>query len=78
MGSPSAWKYLILGIILFGCAWYTHSDLTEFEATGGTRRMHTLLVWLYEAGGKWSITMFNLLISSVITMVGIRKFLKPE
>jgi hypothetical protein len=63
--TPTAWWktllfglfVIVLGVILF---WY----FTDFERSGGSRRMNIIVVWLYNLGGKW-------LASGIFVVLGV-------
>lgn len=51
---PILWSAAI-AIFFFAMAAYEYSDLTEWEADGGTRMMNSMTRILYDIGGKWGV-----------------------
>ena len=47
------WKTLGTGAICILMAGWLYWDLTDFEATGGTRMLPRFIASLYKLGGKW-------------------------
>lgn len=72
MSEPSQgvwWKSLLFGIFCLGLSVYLFYDFTQFEQEGGTRRMHSLLVGLYQLGGKWLASGFFVFIALICFLV---------
>jgi hypothetical protein len=80
-GKPDTWKwwyYLIAAIVVAGIAVYSYYDLTEFEATGGTRQMSHITAAVYDLLGKWGVVGLGGAISLCCLAVGITSFLRKE
>ena len=60
---------LIIAAIIF------YFELTKFEESGGTYETHILIVWLYEALGKWGVVIAFLTGSAVYFFIAIKHFM---
>ena len=66
-----------LGAIALGV--YEFYDLAEFEAHGGTRRVHSAIKLVYEAGGKYAVLGVFAGVGAIMAVFGtMRLFRRPR
>lgn len=58
------WKTVGLGFLCLGIAIFLYWYFTDFETSGGRRRIHWAIAWLYKLGGKW-------VPSSIFALIGV-------
>jgi hypothetical protein len=70
------WVAILLGLGIMGGGVAEYYQYAGYEARGTDFRDWFLLVWLYEAGGKWAVCIFFEIIGAAILALGIWK--KPR
>ncbi len=74
--------FVLAGIGLIGLGVWQYFDLTAFEQSEGSRRLHWLLAWLYDdMGGKWPTVIFLSGIGAMISLTGLatsHRLQRPE
>jgi hypothetical protein len=68
------WKTLAFGVFMCGLAVFLYFYFTDFETTGGSRRMNAIIAGLYNIGGKWLACSFVGLIGLIAVLMGIKEF----
>jgi hypothetical protein len=66
-----------LGAIALGI--YEFYDLAALETQGGTRRVHSVIKLIYEAGGKYAVLGVFAGVGAIVTVFGgVKLFRKPH
>ena len=68
------WKTLIGGVFLIGLSVFLYFYFTDFEATGGNRRMNAIIAALYNLGGKWLVCSLLGVLGVGVVAVGIKEY----
>ena len=61
------------GAFLAGFGFYEYSDLAAMEASGGTRKVNTLVHMMYSLGGKLAVLGLFLLIAVFLVFTGVQR-----
>ncbi len=67
---------VLFGLAAIGLGVYEFYDLAAMEAEGGTRRVHSLIKLVYEAGGKFAVLGVLAGVGAVVAIFGGVKMLK--
>ena len=67
---------VLFGLAAIGLGVYEFYDLAAMEAEGGTRRVHSLIKLVYEAGGKFAVLGVLAGVGAVVAIFGGVKILK--
>jgi hypothetical protein len=67
---------VLFGLAAIGLGVYEFYDLAAMEVEGGTRRVHSLIKLVYEAGGKFAVLGVLGGVGAVMTIFGGVKMLK--
>ena len=70
---------VLFGLAAIGLGVYEFYDLAAMEAEGGTRRVHSLIKLVYEAGGKHAVLGVLAGVGAVLAIFGgVRILRKPR
>ncbi|HEX9996088.1 MAG TPA: hypothetical protein VGB45_03020, partial [Abditibacterium sp.] len=72
------WKIVGFGILLLAVSAYLFWYFSDFEATGGIRRMKWYLALPYSIGGKWLVSSIFGVLGIGSIALGIYEFLQRE
>jgi hypothetical protein len=77
------WIPVIGGLVLLGGSVWVYMDLTQFEASGGTRKVQWIIALLYNYLGKWGVVLFMALGGAAAIYAGVGQVMeqnaaKPE
>ena len=64
--------YFAMSAMVDALAAWEYIDLTDLEASGGTKKVHSLVALLYDVGGKWTVVGFLLALSFLFVGFGIK------
>lgn len=67
---------VLFGLAAIGLGVYEFYDLAAMETEGGTRRVHSLIKLVYEAGGKFAVLGILAGVGAVMAVFGGVKMLK--
>lgn len=67
---------VLFGLAAIGLGVYEFYDLAALEAEGGTRRVHSLIKLVYEAGGKVAVLGILAGVGAVMAIFGGVKMLR--
>ena len=67
------WWYFFISLLLLVLAGYSYHYFTDFEATGGTRKINWVVAMAFDFGGKWTVIGFILLMSFFCVYLGIEE-----
>jgi hypothetical protein len=68
--------FLAMSIGMAAAALYLYRDFADWEATGGTRRIHWLGALLYRIGGKWTIIGVGILLSGFLLYAAVGTYFR--
>ena len=72
------WIPVIGGLILLGGSIWVYIDLTQFEASGGTRKVQWIIALLYNYLGKWGVVLFMALGGAAAMYAGISQVMEQN
>ncbi|NTV34187.1 MAG: hypothetical protein HGA50_12975 [Deltaproteobacteria bacterium] len=67
------WWYFFVSLLFLCFAGYLYHYFTDFEATGGTRRINWFISLAYELGGKWTLVGIVVLAASGCAYLGFEE-----
>ena len=70
--------YVLIGVAIMAGTYFYFQNLSQWELTGGSRKMYRMEVALYELGGKWLPSGILFALGVALVLAGIRDYRKDK
>lgn len=67
------WQPVLFGLLFLALGAYLYWDLSAMERQGGERHYHSLIVSLYQIGGKWLASGFFFAVGVGAVVLGVKQ-----